>query len=170
MLYNETSNSWYHYSNSCSDQHCECKQRYPGNLASVVEANQQPNYLATVFKLEGASSEGQDVKPVQNSSYVTLFQAYLAVKGRPAWTRQHPYERNETELEEPNETVVPTLMKTVEEPTPPTMNIAPAIKVKKTELAITILKKKWVIVKKKKMVQLSIAVHIQSYNIVNNLQ
>ena len=82
------------------------------------------------------------MKPVQNSSYVTLFQAYLAVKGRPAQTQQHSYEKNETGLEEPNEMIVLTPMETVEEPTPPTMNIAPAIKVKKTELAITILKKK----------------------------
>ena len=61
-------------------------------------------------------------------------------------------------------------MKTVEEPTPLTMNIAPAIKVKKTKLAITTLKKKRVIVKKKKTVQLSIAAHIQPYNVVNDLQ
>ena len=61
-------------------------------------------------------------------------------------------------------------MKTVEEPTPPTMNIVPAIEVKKTELAITILKKKRVIIKKKKIVQPSIAAHIQPYNVVNNLQ
>ena len=82
------------------------------------------------------------------------------MKGRPAQTQQHSYEKNETGLEEPNEMIVLTPMETVEEPTPPTMNIASAIEVKKTELAITILKKKRVIVKKKKTVQPSIAAHI----------
>ena len=107
---------------------------------------------------------------MQNPSYVTLFQAYPAVRGRPR-TRQNPYDREEAEPENPDELLNrPPIGTTVEEVVAPIVAPPMTETLKPKEPTLPTPKKKRVVLKKKKPVQPSIAAHIQPYNIVNDLQ
>jgi hypothetical protein len=114
--------------------------------------------------------EGEGAKPVQNPSYVTLFQAYPAQRNRPK-TRSTPYLNKEiieeeSAREDPQYAPIPIPIQTtnnVGEGEPMTVDVKePSAEVKK--------KKTTVRKKKTPKVQPSIAAHIPPYNIVANLQ
>ncbi|RGB23696.1 hypothetical protein C1646_774145 [Rhizophagus diaphanus] len=122
------------------------------------------------FKLGGAPLEGKGAKPIQNPSYVTLFQAYPAQRNRPK-TRSTPYLNkevieDESARDEPQYAPIPIPIQTtnnVGEGEPMTVDA----KEQSTEI-----KRKKATVQKKKTpkVQPSITAHIPPYNIVADLQ
>ncbi|CAB4383748.1 unnamed protein product [Rhizophagus irregularis] len=71
----------------------------PDRPPIIVEAIGRAKTISA-FKLGGAPLEGEGAKPVQNPSYVTLFQAYPAQRNRPK-TRSTPYPNKEI-IEEEN--------------------------------------------------------------------
>ncbi|GET53772.1 hypothetical protein GLOIN_2v1869520 [Rhizophagus irregularis DAOM 181602=DAOM 197198] len=118
----------------------------------------------------GAPLEGEGAKPVQNPSYVTLFQAYPAQRNRPK-TRSTPYPNKEI-IEEENAREDPQYAP-IPIPIQMTNNVGEGelMTVDAKEQATEIKKKKATVRKKKTpKVQPSIAAHIPPYNIVADLQ